>query len=189
MEDLQQQLERELEEHAIKEERERERLEQSNRQKMEELNRYYNEKYVAIKNALQKEYELILEYEAKKRRAESTGISTAGGSSYSGYQQSYSDAYARAFAGRQGGGYVGAGVYAMGEAGREFVLSNSATSAAERILGPLTQGSIMNAIGARNVTNNFAPTFNFSERDDAQMILGQVQQMVRGEMLRIERGY
>ena len=77
----------------------------------------------------------------------------------------------------------------MGEAGREFVLGNSATTAAERVLGPLTQAGIMSAISAGQTTNNFAPTFNFSERDDAQMILGQVQQMIRSEFLRIERGY
>ena len=52
--------------------------------------------------------------------------------------------------GKAGGGYVGAGLYAVGEQGREFVLNNQTTRSAERAIGGrLTQGSAMAA-----VTNN-----------------------------------
>lgn len=52
--------------------------------------------------------------------------------------------------GRAAGGYVGSGIYRMGEKGREFVLSNDTTRNAERAIGgPLTQGGVTSMI-----TNN-----------------------------------
>ena len=186
LEDLQRALERELEEQRIAEERKRADMEQKRQQEMDDLDAHWDKRYEELRKRLKDELELIIAYE-KAKRAASTGISSGGGANLSGWPSQMSNEFLAGF--RQSGGYVGAGVYAMGEAGREFVLANSTTNAAERVLGPLTQQGIMAAIGARNVTNNFAPQFNFSERDDARMIMGQVQQMIRGELLRIERGY
>ena len=45
--------------------------------------------------------------------------------------------------GVQAGGYVGSGLYRLGEAGREFVLSASTTRAMERAIGHLSQARMM----------------------------------------------
>lgn len=78
--------------------------------------------------------------------------------------------------GRQAGGYVGPGVYRMGEAGREFVLSAPTTRAAERSLGRLDQevllaglaGAGMRAGGKRpqlTLNQNYTFQGGFSEAE------------------------
>ena len=68
--------------------------------------------------------------------------------------------------GSASGGYVGYGVRLLGEQGREFVLSNSTTKAAEEYIGRgLSQDSILSALvrgsgNSRNVTYNDQRRFN-----------------------------
>lgn len=62
--------------------------------------------------------------------------------------------------GRASGGYVGSGVYRMGENGKEFVLSNSTTKAAEDAIGgSLSQQNIRNAM-TKSITVNDNRTFS-----------------------------
>lgn len=54
---------------------------------------------------------------------------------------------------RAGGGYVGAGTYKVGEQGKEFVLSNQTTKAAEQaISGQLNQQNLMAALQGKKTT-------------------------------------
>jgi hypothetical protein len=63
---------------------------------------------------------------------------------------------------RASGGYAGPGVYKLGERGqREFVLSGPTTRAAERIMGPLDQQSILAAMQGSRVSNSIG-NVNFS---------------------------
>lgn len=99
--------------------------------------------------------------------------------------------------GKAGGGYVGAGLYRLGELGTEFVLNAGATRTAEGMIGgPLTQTNLLAALasgksGGANLT--YSPQYNFDNRADAQQIMGQimsnVDEMVNKKMTRIERGY
>ncbi len=183
---------RELEEQAIAQAREIEQAQNGYARKLEDLQIYYNQRYADTKNALQKEYELINEYEAKKRRAEHTGASKTGGTDYTGYSKAQSEAYTKAFQKRAYGGYAGPGMYQLGELGREFVLNNQTTKAAETVLGNLTQDKLLAALGglsSNTVNSNVAQTFNFSERDDARALLGQVEQITQAAILRSIRGY
>ena len=62
------------------------------------------------------------------------------------YSSQYSNPYAwyeQFYGGRASGGYVGAGMYRMGERGYEFVLDHTTTKMWEKSLGgPLTQGAL-----------------------------------------------
>jgi hypothetical protein len=82
--------------------------------------------------------------------------------------------------GQQSGGYVGAGLYRVGEAGREFVMSNPTTQAAERLAGrPLTQAGILGAMGG-NRTFQLSQTVHISDARDPQAVAA----IVRTETLR-----
>ena len=81
--------------------------------------------------------------------------------------------YAR---GRQAGGYVGRGLYNLGEAGREFVLSAPTTRAAEGLTGgSLSQDAVLASLiaggggvrrsSAVTVNQNFQFHGSFSEAD------------------------
>ena len=201
------------------EERKRADLNTSYQQQLVDLQRHHNQRLVDLRSSLQAELELINQYEAKKRRAQSSGLSSAGGANYSGYTSRMADLYKNAIRGsRATGDYAyQRGLYELAEQGREFVVNNRLTRLAEQQLGGkitnagleqlLTQqrttddfytrqmeralgGRITSAGGGqsvRNVTMN--PTYNFSERDDAKYILGQVSQMLDQKLLRLERGY
>jgi len=99
-------------------------------------------------------------------------------------------------AGRAAGGYATNGVYRLGEQGlREFVLSGPSTVSAERTLGgPLSQDGILAALaggqsGGGNRSLNYAPQYNFSECDDARLIMSQIEQQLDRKLLQLERGY
>jgi hypothetical protein len=53
--------------------------------------------------------------------------------------------------------------------------------------GSLTQSGLLQLMGAGSRT--MSNTFNFSERDDAKMIMSQVNQIIDSKMQRLERGY
>jgi hypothetical protein len=80
------------------------------------------------------------------------------GSGLSGIGSAISGALSRAFRGGQAeGGYAAsAGLYMRGEAGREFVMNNSTTRAAENMIGGrLTQENMLSALsGGRRITYN-----------------------------------
>jgi methyl-accepting chemotaxis protein len=63
------------------------------------------------------------------------------------------------------GGYATSGLYELGEAGREFVMSNSTTRAAERAIGgQLTQSAILSLLGNRKTL-----TYNDNRRIDSRL--------------------
>lgn len=74
---------------------------------------------------------------------------------------------ANTMGGFQHGGYAGMGVFRMGEAGREFVLSNPTTMAAERLMGGrLSQAGVLGAMasgGGPSVHNSFVFQGRLSE--------------------------
>lgn len=63
-------------------------------------------------------------------------------------QSTYRGGYTPPAGGLQAGGYAGAGVYRMGEAGREFVLSSGTTRSMERAIGYLTQAKMLSMASA-----------------------------------------
>lgn len=69
--------------------------------------------------------------------------------------------------GRAAGGYATAGLYQLGEAGREFVLNAAATRGAERLIGGyLSQDSVLATLAAgRAAVNNFNQTVNIGGQD------------------------
>lgn len=78
--------------------------------------------------------------------------------------------------GLQAGGYAGPGLFQLGERGREFVLSNPTTKAAERLAGsPLTQAGVLAALGGRGGAITLAPSFTFNGR-----LTGEEQQAAKG---------
>ena len=190
LEEQQLNYDRELEEQAIAEQRQREQAQTDYSQKLTDMQTYYNRRYVDLKNNLEKEYQLIAEYEAKKRQAENSGASKAGGTDYSGWNKGYSDAYNKAYK-RAAGGYAGPGLYELGEAGREFVLNNATTNAAESVLGGLTQDKLLNLMagGGAGGNVNYNAQYHFSERDDARAIMSQIDQHLNQKLLQYTRGY
>lgn len=94
---------------------------------------------------------------------------------------------------RRFGGYVSGGLYNLHD--NEFVMSPTSTAAAERALGgSLSQDRILAGLaGARagggNRSLNYAPQYNFAERDDARLIVNQIMQQVDNKLLKLERGY
>lgn len=85
---------------------------------------------------------------------------------------------------RQTGGYVGAGLYQVGEGGREFVLSNPTTRAAERMAGgPLSQGGVLGAMG-RVMHVSLAQTIHAGGISNPE----QVAALVRRETLHVMDG-
>lgn len=96
------------------------------------------------------------------------------------------------FPGRQAGGYVGAGLYKMHP--NEFVLNQGATRRAEQMIGgPLTQSNLLAALAGRggmaNRSMSFTQQNHFTGRDDAQMIVAQIDRQIDEKLLRLERGY
>lgn len=91
--------------------------------------------------------------------------------------------------GRASGGYVGSGIYQLGEQGREYVLNNQTTTALEDALGQsLTQGGVMSlATGNRSATAN--NTFNFPPGLDEQRIVNMAMARMEDSLMRIERGF
>lgn len=78
------------------------------------------------------------------------------------------------FSGKQAsGGYAAQkGLYMRGEQGREFVMTNSTTKAAESVLGgALTQQRLMAALGGKRIT------YNDSRRIDASLSANQRRQI------------
>jgi hypothetical protein len=176
----------EIADQATAEARKRADLQTAYQQKLADLRIYYNQRLVDTRNALQAEYQLIAQYTAQMRQARSGGVSSAGGANYSGYTAAMGAAYTAAFAGRRAaGGYAGRGLYNLGEAGTEFVMNAAVTRQMEQALGGrITSGGL-----AAMANNSMSNTFNFSERDDAKMIMGQVSQIIDSKMMRLERGY
>jgi hypothetical protein len=118
-----------------------------------------------------------------------SGGSSAGGSSRTGTR----------FRRRASGGYADPGLYNLGEAGQEFVLNNATTRAAETALGgALSQGGLLASLlgggglggsTSQASTLNYGPTYNFSERDDTQLIMDQIESRIDEKLLRLTRGY
>lgn len=96
------------------------------------------------------------------------------------------------YPGRAAGGYVGSGLYQMGERGREFVLSNATTQAMERSMGPLSQDRILAGLGGgsnRYSSLNYNPQYTFNDRDDSRLIMAQIEQQLDRKLIQLERGY
>lgn len=181
--------EREREDLKKAEEQKKQDLEKSNQEKLADLNKYYNRRLVDMRQALEQELALVNEYESKKRQAQSTGIGGGrGGANYSGFSAANAAAYMAAFEGRQSGGYVSRGVYALAEDGRpEYVMNAANTRQMEQALG----GQITSAgIAAITRSMNYAPqyTVNGSQMSPEQ-IVGMIRQQVDERLLRHERGF
>jgi hypothetical protein len=96
------------------------------------------------------------------------------------------------YPGRAAGGYVGSGLYQMGERGREFVLSNATTQAMERSLGSLSQDRILGSLGGgsnRYSNLNYNPQYTFNDRDDSRLIMAQIEQQLDRKLMQLERGF
>lgn len=213
LEDLQQRLSRELEENQrkldqeladqeIAEQRKQQQLEQSYQQQLADHQRYLDQKQQDLEKSLADELKTIEEYEAKKQQAKQKAAASTPrpGDDSAPWrkrrkpgQSPVIDPYSSS-KGLQAGGYAGPGMYELGEGGREFVLSNATTTAAEGLLGgSLTQRDLLAAMasgglgGQRNI--NYNPQYNFSERDDARLIMAQISQEIDEKLLRLERGY
>lgn len=85
------------------------------------------------------------------------------------------------------GGYVGYGIRMLGEQGKEFVLSNSATRAAEQLIGGgLTQDALLSTL-ARGAGNTRSLTITDNSRFDGRISSSQVQSIkrqVRNELVK-----
>lgn len=148
-------------------------------QSLQDARIYYNQKLADLKASLEQEYQLIAQYEAKKRQASHTGVSSAGGANYTGWRAP----------GRASGGYVGHGLYEMGEAGNEFVLNATTTRALESGMGSLSQSSILQLLGQARANVNYSPNYTFNDRDDSRVIVDTISRQVDEKLLRYTRGY
>ena len=84
-------------------------------------------------------------------------------------------ATATASSGRVEGGYATYGRYTLGEKGTEFVMTNSATRAAENIIGGrLTQDALLGAL-ARGAGEGRSLTINDHSRFDGRISASQVR--------------
>ncbi len=89
-----------------------------------------------------------------------------------GFQSNY---YQSGIFGRAIGGYADNGIYRLGEAGREFVLNNRATRAAEQIMhGRLTQDGLVATLGGRQMMHVTVNTGGLS--------MSQIRQVVENEL-------
>ncbi|MCB0207706.1 MAG: hypothetical protein KDJ52_00160 [Anaerolineae bacterium] len=95
---------------------------------------------------------------------------------------------------RHTGGYTGAGPHNLLDG--EFVMNRSATRTAEGLIGgPLSQSSLLAALGGRggggssSTQLNYSPQYTFTERDDAREIMGQIEQRIDQKLFQLERGY
>lgn len=161
------------------EEQKRADMQTKYQQSLEDARIYYNAKLADLKAALEKELSLIAEYDAKKLQKSSKGVSSAGGTNYSGWQAP----------GRASGGYVGRGLYEMGELGNEFVLNATTTRALESGMGSLSQSSILQLLGQARGNVNYNPQYTFNDRDDSRVIVDTISRQVDEKLLRYTRGY
>jgi hypothetical protein len=194
--EAQEKYQQELADQTNAENRKRAALQTAYNQKLNDLKRYHNQRIVDTRNAMQKELEIVQQYAARMRTTSSNrrGISGGGGgANYSGYTRAMSDKYKAAFRGsRAAGGYASQrGMYEMAEGGREFVLNAATTKAMEQgIGGALSQAAIL-GLTRRGVGRslNYAPQYTFTERDDARLIMSQIEQQLDSKLLKMERGY
>lgn len=158
--------------------------------KLADLQTYHNRRISDTRQALQEELSLINQYTAEMQRAQSGGISSAGGANYSGYSSGYGAAYTAAFRGRRAaGGYATNGLYQLGENGKEFVTNAITTRALENALGgQLSQAALM-SMAQRQQTVSFTQNNTFNERDDAKTIMSTIGQQIDDKLLRYTRGY
>lgn len=85
--------------------------------------------------------------------------------------------------GRQLGGYAGLGRYTLGEGGREFVMSNATTRAAESAIGggALSQDSVLAAIGhgGGGINMTISPSFSNVGASDQAWIRNELATLAR----------
>lgn len=191
LEELKQAYALELADQTTSEARKRADLQTAYAQKLQDLRTYYNQRLADTRAALQAEYALVAQYTAQIQQAQSAGVSSAGGANYSGWQAPTSGGTSQPYRspsiyGYAAGGYATNGIFRLGEAGQEFVMNAAVTRQMEQALGGrITSGGLATLANNASMSN----TFNFSERDDAKMIMSQVSQIIDSKLTRLERGY
>lgn len=137
---------------------EMQQMDQEHRKKLADLKRDYDEERQQIESDTQQQFQELL------------GIHQSGYDQMKTAAQDYADWLIEQAGriddanggepGRASGGYVGYGVYRMGEQGREFVLNTSTTQMAERFTGGrLTQSSVLGAMGGGDQFGNISIAF------------------------------